>query len=432
MDELAKINALAKKEYVNQKPGLQRIRKVLVKVFNPQNSYPVVHIAGTNGKGSTATIVHSILVAAGYKVGLYTSPHFIDCRERIRINDKLISKPALQKYLAIIFAIPETAELTYFEILTVLAFKYFADNQVDIVVCEVGLGGRLDATNVVMNKLVSVITSIDYDHKEFLGNTLLAIAKEKAGIIKRGVPTVINSGHRSLDTEFSKICLAKKAPVYFLNKHFAGIYINTDWQNNQQVFTYQGIASNYKNLVLGLLGQHQVHNASLALACIEIIKKTFHIAEQAIVNGLQNAYWPGRFEVLQRSVAGMLRTIILDGAHNEAGIKVFKETFQASIYAKQQNVFIMSILKDKNYQQMCADLSVIAHKVIIFNVHPLRGLPNEALAEEWAKYLPDNKINVINKFSEFTKVITNSEKVICVTGSLYAISEAIKYVKSHS
>jgi dihydrofolate synthase / folylpolyglutamate synthase len=458
------LNALAKKEYGGQNLGLSRIKKFLNHLKNPQDRYPVIHVAGTNGKGSTANMIQSILIAQGLKVALYTSPHFIDCNERIRINNQLIIKKDLERLLEFIFTKPAAKKLTYFEILTAVAFQYFAEKKIDVLVAEVGLGGRLDATNVVKNKIVSVITSIDFDHMEILGNDLIKIAKEKAGIIKKGVPTIIYTGHKKTDSTIKNICQEKKSPAFFLNHDFNTKYKKTDWLKQKQIFSYYGINSNYLNLELNFFGQHQIRNASLALACIELLKDRYEINVKAIKQGLKNVYWPGRFEIISQKIGNRKRTIILDGAHNIGGIKVFKNTLLNSPFGKNKIVLVLNILREKNYVAMCKELKSLAKKVIILKIPSPRALATEILVKEWQKYLPPEKIITIDNFKDLYRncrgtlrvpdlgicehnskarnsvrdqnakniILEKSDTVIAVIGSLYAVALAKKYFKNIS
>lgn len=492
----AQLNSLASKEYTGAKLGLTRVRQALRELGNPHDRFPTIHIAGTNGKGSTAALLYNVLMAAGFRVGFYTSPHFLDYRERIRINEQLIPQRQLKQVLAATFSTSVGGELTYFEVLTVAAFKYFADAKIDVLVCEVGLGGRLDATNIIKKPLVSIITSIDYDHTEFLGNSLAAIAHEKAGIIKRGVPVVVNTGHRAADEVIKERCAKLKVRPYFLGKDFgcrkAGVAI--DWKRKEQRFSYFGIKNNCVDVRLQLLGAHQVRNASLALAALELIgdklelilselcnefcsrrsrpavlaartktrggNVTVHhlgINEQTIRRGLQQARWAGRLDIRENIVlpqtqnsgkcsgkssgdrhhdksggdkaksALIKRTVILDGAHNAAGAKVLRTVLASSPYTKTKNgiVVIMSVLRDKNYRAICRQLQHIASKVIVFTAHSARALPGETLRGEWLKYLPENKVLLAPGLASSFHLLQKGDKVICVTGSLYGISEML-------
>jgi len=432
MNYIDYIETLSKKEYIGQKPGLNRIRKILKLLDNPQEKYPVIHITGTNGKGSTALMIYSILIEAGYKVGLYTSPHIVDFRERIRINDKLITLSEINKIMRTIFKYPITNELTYFELMTSLAFKYFESEKVDFVVSEVGLGGKYDATNIVNRPVVSIITSIDYDHIDYFGNKLESIAYEKSGIIKPKVPVIINTNYKKINDIIKNVCNKKKSSMYSLGKDFYYKYFKTDWERKRQLFSYFGLYTEYKNLWLSLLGRHQLDNASLALACIEILNKNYSIIikEKNIYDSLKTVYWQGRFEIFDYKKNNHKLTVILDGAHNPAGAKVLKRTILESPYIKKGITFVMSILKDKDYKNICKILSPIAKKIIIFKSDSPRALNQNILKKIWEKYLPYDKIFVVDNFNQFLQKLDTNDKVVCITGSLYGIGMAIKYLKS--
>lgn len=429
---IKKLNELASKEYSDLNLGLSRIKKILTEFNNPQNKYPVIHVAGTNGKGSTSCMINSILVESGYSVGLYTSPHFISCQERIRVNNELISEKDLEILLKEIFILKELKkiELTYFEVLTIVAFKYFAEKNVNVVVLEVGLGGRLDATNVVKNTIACVITSIDIDHTEFLGKKLVDIAKEKGGIIKNNADVIVNTGHKQTDSVIKKICKDKSSKALFFGKDFSVTYQGCNWKKREESFSYNGIFNNYVNLSTKCLGEHQARNASLALACMESIVQRgekrkewqFNIGKQDVYKGLKSAYWPGRMEILKCKFGGVMRTIILDGAHNEAGSKVLAKSLSSSPYAADGIVFVISVMRDKNYKAMCRNLSQLAKKVIILKLDAQRELEQDVLAREWGKHLPDDKISIAQTFEEIPYLLQNNENIICITGSLYALA----------
>jgi dihydrofolate synthase / folylpolyglutamate synthase len=437
MNYIKQLDILAKKGYSrhqSHKPSLARIRKMLRALGNPELSFPVIHVAGTNGKGSTAAMLHSILVAAGYRVGLYTSPHFIDCRERIRINHELISASDFERALAAVFNQLMVGELTYFEILTAAAFVYFAKKKVDFVVCEVGLGGRFDATNAAKNKLLSVITSIDIDHAEILGKEIKTIAAEKAGIIQSKVPTVIYTGHKAADVIIAAKAKVARSPIYFLGRDFSAKDEKIDWRKRMQFFSYNGINAEYKNIAFNLLGKHQVRNASLALAAIEILRDKYDISDHAIFRGFKAVTWSGRFEIFdvaikQRcGVQSRQIQVILDGAHNVAGAKALADLLLTSPYAKHLTL-VMSMLSDKDYRKTCRVLSEVAKEVVIFKANSSRALDPEILKREWSKYLSSKKIFVIDRFPQLFSLLRRNFNALCITGSLYAIADAIAYFK---
>lgn len=411
----------------------QNLYPILRLLGDPQNQYPVIHIAGTNGKGSTAAMLHSILQTAGFKSGLYTSPHLVSFNERIRINEEYISDSDLKICFSKVDAAIKDAgylELDYFGRITLAAFYYFALKKIDVLVCEVGLGGRLDATNVVENKLVSIITSIDLDHTDILGKDLENIAFEKAGIFKDKVPVIANTIYLNAKRVLERQSIALSCPVFFYGEAFFAKSIAVDWQAGTQTFSYCDIAGDCQNITLSMLGEHQIVNASLALAAIGIISskicnKKYIINQDVIFKGLQKAYWPGRFDI--RNIRHNNRNIkfIIDGAHNVAGIKILTKTLRASPYAKNGLVFVINILEDKDYMEICKNLSGLAKKVVILKIANPRALQPQILRNECQKYLPAELIYIANNFTEIFNFLDPEENIVCVTGSLYLVADIL-------
>jgi len=319
--------------------GLKRITYLLAKLGNPQQKFQSIHIAGTNGKGSTAAMIASILKEAGCKVGLYTSPHIFDYTERIKINGKDISKKELTVALDRVKKASRgmKSKPTIFEVLTAAAFLHFAKKKIDIAIVEVGLGGRLDATNVI-TPLVNVITNIDYEHTEILGKTLTKIAGEKAATIKPGIPVVTAE--------------KKKEPLNVLKE--------VAKQNNSLLLQ---ITDYRLPITLNLLGVYQRLNAACAIAAIRMIQ--IKVTRAQIRRGLKKAQWPGRFQVVSRKPL-----IILDGAHNPAGARVLRETIH-KLYPKKKFTVIFGCQKTKDYQVMLRELKPISSKLILTkSLHP--------------------------------------------------------------
>lgn len=433
MNYLKYLYDLSRKEYTGQKPGLGRIRKLLDFLGNPQDSCPVIHVAGTNGKGSAAAIIHSVLVEAGYRAGLYTSPHLVDFRERIRAGRQLIPLCFVEDTLKSIYKKRKNLldSSSYFEVMTAVAFKYFAAKKVDFAVCEVGLGGRFDATNIVTNVQVSVITSIDFDHTEFFGSSLRSIAREKMGIIKKNVPLVMYSGHRETDRLIFKEAVRKNSRVYLLGRDFKCAFMEIDWKKNKMQFSYRGIFNVYPDVSLGLIGKYQLNNAGLALAATELLGKNFEIPEKALLEGAKKVSWPGRFEIVDYCYKRRKLSVILDGAHNPAGISVLIDTLGISPFRDEKGkvVFAVSILKEKNYRLMCRMLSGIAGKVIIFRANTGRALEPRILADEFRKYLPAADLIMADNLEKVFQYAGENARPFCITGSLYALGDAMRYLK---
>ena len=289
---------------------LDRMSQALALFNHPENQFPSLHIAGTNGKGSTAALLHNILQQAGYRTALYTSPHLESFTERIRVGQEEIAQAEVVSLADEIWQRTTEANvpLTFFEFITVMAFIYFARNRVDVAVIEVGLGGRLDATNVV-TPLVSVITTISKDHEAYLGPDELSIAREKGGIIKPRIPVVCGKMSEPVVKLLREIAQAVESPAYFLGTAFSFLL------KNERLFDYIGIKQNLSHLAVALRGRHQLANASLALAALELASEHFPVPEDVLRRGLETVRWPGRLEVMSERPL-----VILDGAHNPEGV----------------------------------------------------------------------------------------------------------------
>lgn len=345
--------------------GLERITYLLEKLDNPHRKFKSLHIAGTNGKGSTAAMTASILKEAGHKIGLYTSPHLFDYRERIKINGRNISSREFAEGLKIIKTIAKKPirlggsgfrAPTVFEALTAVAFWYFAKEKVDYAVVEVGLGGRLDATNV-LTPLVSVITNIDYEHTEVLGKTLAKIAQEKAAIIKPAVPVVTAEGKKEPLGVIEKTCREKGCRLMCVEPE-TELLGSIKYRKPRSASTLLGTMSRSNGLFAGfqLQGPHQKLNASCALSAI--LLANIKVSKKEIKEGLRKVKWPGRFQIVSKKPL-----IIVDGAHNPAGIRVLRVTIE-EMFAEKFTV-IFGCQKTKDYKKMLQTLRPIAKKIII-------------------------------------------------------------------
>lgn len=361
-------------EYINtprwrsSRLGLDRTRELLAGIGNPQDSLRVVHVAGTNGKGSTCAFLASVLQAAGYKVGLFTSPYIIEFADRIRVDGQNISPEDL---LDVTLAVRDAAEAmedhpTEFELMTAVAFLHFARSGCDICVVEVGLGGRLDSTNILQAPEVCVITPIAFDHTELLGDTLSAIASEKAGIIKPGVPVVSALQEPEAMGVIAAKAVEQQAPFTRVD--------NDALQGTPAVFTY----GEWHGLRLGLLGSYQTQNAATALEAIKVLReKGWVIPDEAVRSGLESVTWPGRFELL-----GEDPVFIVDGGHNPQGIQVLVESLQQR-YEGRPVLFIFGVLADKDYPAMVRQLVAYSCTRAIICIEPPnpRALKSEDLAQ---------------------------------------------------
>lgn len=406
------------------KLGLDSITDLLRRMGEPHLQFTSIHVAGTNGKGSTAAMLDSIFRHAGYKTGLFTSPHLLDLRERIKVNGTPIKWEMLQFYIKQIKNDINILECTYFETLTAIAFKYFAEMSVDIAIVEVGLGGRLDATNVLKPQL-SIITEIDLDHREHLGSTKSKIAKEKGGIIKTNVPCLSFQKHKNIRTILTEIARDKNSKFYNLYD-FCAIYpkkLTEAYSKFDLVFPKQ----RFLNLELGLIGEHQLKNAALATAATLIQHQNFEVQEEDIYQGLKNVFWPGRLSKLQDKPQ-----IVVDVAHNPAAIRKLVYSLK-TLFNFDRILFILGILEDKDYKSMIKIILSIANLMILVTPPSPRALSRQILAKEIRKY-SDNYLIIpsINKGFEKALTLSNENDLICVTGSHYTVGEFLKYYKKEN
>jgi dihydrofolate synthase/folylpolyglutamate synthase len=403
-----------------EKFNLERMRALMQRIGNPHQKYPVIHVAGTKGKGSTAAMIAGGLQAAGYRVGFYTSPHLIDFTERIQVNRQPISKESLVEIIEELKPhIAEIPELTTFELTTAVGFVYFAQQHIDIAVVEVGLGGRLDATNIV-TPLVSVITSISYDHTAVLGKTLAAIAGEKGGIIKPGRPLVIAPQADEARQVLTDLAMERNAPVLQVGKDI--IYSTGSHSLTSQFFS---VAVNEKpeshlDLEIPLLGQHQVENAATAYGAILAARKEgLAIPDEAIQRGFSSVNWMGRFELLQKEPP-----VILDSAHNQDSAKRLVETLK-TYFPGRRVVLVFGVSEDKDVEGMFAELLPITDLLIATqSIHP-RALEAGKLVE---MALPYGKSAIavlpLEEAIRYALENVNSDGLILVTGSLFVVAAA--------
>jgi dihydrofolate synthase/folylpolyglutamate synthase len=385
--------------------GLENTRKLAALAGNPQTQLRFIHVAGTNGKGSTCAMLESIYRAAGLRVGLFTSPHLVSFRERIQVNRQLIPETELVRLVEeiqpLLKQFPADNHLTLFEVVTVMALKFFAEQKCDLVIWETGLGGRLDATNIV-TPLASVITNIAFDHQQWLGDTLEKIAAEKAGIIKPGIPVVTAADEPSALAVIEKIAREKNAPLKIANR-LTG------------------------TLAPPLFGDHQKLNAVLALATVKVLQKQIPVSEEKIREGLQNVNWPGRLQLIEKPDG---QKFLLDGAHNIASVKVLREALEKIFPAKEQ-ALILGVLQDKDWRQICEILSPLAGKIFVVPVASERSANPKELAEICRTANPAAEIFVCDSLkAAFEKSGSRenspSQNFIVVTGSLYLVGEALE------
>ena len=398
------------------KPGLERITALCTALGDPQKKLRFIHVAGTNGKGSTSAMLASILQSAGYRTGLYTSPYIRTFCERIRVDGENIPEDALATLTERIRPIADAMEdkPTEFELITALAFAYFAECRCDVVVLEVGLGGRLDSTNVIENTALSIITGIDFDHTALLGNTIEEIAREKAGIIKAGRPVLFGGAEGVARNTVMGVASEKNAPFYTVDR---SSYKEHEATLAGTVFDYL----HYSNLRLPLLGAYQPYNATLVLTAIELLNQDgFGIGENAVRQGLANVRWPARFELLSLDPI-----VIYDGGHNPEGVRAAVASIKT--YFGSQRVNILSgVMADKDKGEMIQTLKEVAARA--FTVTP--NNPRALAAQDYAAQLASFGIPATAYKSVLAGVraaIESSKKegipLVCL-GSLYLYEEA--------
>lgn len=404
--------------------GLDNIRELLERLGNPQDQLRVVHIAGTNGKGSTLAFLAGIFRESGYRAGRYVSPASFSYEERFRINEENISKKDLCFYMEKIKNVAEEmvkdglSHLTMFEIETALSFLYFLDKKVDVVLLETGMGGRLDATNVVKKPIATVIASIGMDHMQFLGDTLEKIASEKAGIIKEGCPVISYDNTKEVNEVIKNKAKQMHAKVTFVNS--AGIRVLQESLNGES-FSYRSSDGRwYEKIEIPLLGRHQINNAALALETLNVIKNYYCISDFQTEDGMRKTIWRGRIEILEREPM-----VICDGAHNPDGAKSLLSFLQNN-FTNQRLIYIMGVLSDKDYEQMVQILAPAADKIYTVAPDNPRALSSRELCNCISKY--HQNVEERQRLAEcLSEVRQKAEKddVIIICGTLSFQNELI-------
>lgn len=410
--------------------GLERTFRLLELLGSPQEKIKLIHIAGTNGKGSTTAMVTKILRGFGYKVGMYTSPYLEEFEERIQINGEKIKKDTLVNLLGHVKnAIDKVIEEGYehpteFEIITALMFLHFYNEKVDYGVIEVGLGGRLDSTNVIIPK-VSVITSISLDHMNILGDSLKDIAKEKAGIIKDGIPVILYPQEKEVEEVILKIAEEKNSKVYLVKKE-NGKLIDINYEELYQNLQIKSYKNTY-SINLPLLGEHQILNLGVALNTIEILCELENISIDINImeKSLQDVKWIGRLEVL-----GKKPTILIDGAHNIDAIRALRKNVEK--YFKYNKIYLLlGILADKQVQEMIEEITPIAEKVYALTPHSERAELSEDLKNEIEKC--NSNVVALENYEEALLLAikeADEEDLVLISGSLYMIGDMRKIITS--
>jgi dihydrofolate synthase/folylpolyglutamate synthase len=388
--------------------GLENTFKLAELAGDPQSRLRFIHVAGTNGKGSTCAMLESIYRSSGLRVGLFTSPHLVSFGERIQVNRELMPdrevvrqvdqiRPLLQHFT-------EAEHPTFFEVITVMALRYFAEQQCDLVIWETGLGGRLDATNIV-TPLASIITNIQFDHQKWLGETLASIAAEKAGIIKPGVPVITGTESKEALKGIESTARERQAPLTLVG-------------------AAQAHRPPFDSIELPLLGQHQRMNAAVALAATRVLAPELPVSDEIRRLGLERVHWPGRLQLVTR---GAGRKVLLDGAHNIGGAEMLaaalREYFPAS-----KPAMVLGILRDKDWAAMCELLAPLAGRILLVPVQNERTAEPHGLAEACRRANPQAAVLEYSSLSAALDDAPNDPFVI-VAGSLYLIGEAMELLQ---
>lgn len=397
------------------RPGLRTISSLMRRLDHPHLRFPSVHIAGTNGKGSTAAMIASILQTGGYRIGLYTSPHLIDFSERIRINGIPIPDEKVEELIERGRRRCEGLSPTFFEFTTAMALLCFADEKVDLAVVEVGMGGRCDATNILRPE-VSVITNIDYDHRQYLGSTLAQIAREKAGIIKRGTPVVTGITRPSALRVVERISRERGSALYRLGREFS-VSVSSPAR-----FSYYGTTISLSGMRCPLPGIHQMSNAAYALATVELLhNRGFGVKREALRRGLASVCWEGRGEVISTRPL-----ILLDGAHNPAAAQALASYLkELRAVTPGKLLLIIGILKDKEIPGIFKALVPLADEVVLTQADHERAAPVSSLLG-WVKRYPVRvtiRTQVLDALI-YARSVASPSDILCVTGSFYVVGEA--------
>jgi dihydrofolate synthase/folylpolyglutamate synthase len=410
---------LYRRRQMGMKLDLETMERLDGLLKRPHTRFSCIHVAGTNGKGSTAAILESVLREAGYKTGLYTSPHLVDMRERMRIRGQKISASRMVDLVNQLLPHVEATRASFFETLTAMAFQYFAQENVEIAVVETGLGGRLDATNVI-TPILSIITEIGLEHTRILGNQLIKISTEKAGIFKTRVPGIIGATSPRVISHLCRLAESKQVPVVVARYESSASRIRLDRHGTR--FNAKIGSRAYPGLRTGLLGKHQVSNSLLALLAVEQLrKKGYTITEEALRNGLEKVRWPGRLDLLQRNP-----DILVDSAHNPLGIRTLVQALN-TLFPESRPVMVFGVLEDKNYRYMIKRIAPAAGRFIFTRPNSHRALDPRILGG-----LPSVKGKSVEIIPDIgaawsrALALSGKENMICAAGSIYFVGEVLR------
>lgn len=396
--------------------GLTSIEKLLQRMGDPHRRYHTIHVGGTNGKGSVCAMVAEMFQNAGYRVGVYTSPHLVDFEERIRVDGASITAEEREDLGRDIMRHMPT-DITFFECATALAFYAFARREVDIAVVEVGMGGRLDATNVV-RPIVSIITTIAREHQIYLGRTIREITAEKGGIIKVGGVCVTGVRNMTARERLQDICFERHARLLLCGRDF---HVR---RRRDGRLSYRGLSLSLSNVTLNLPGAHQARNAALALAAAEVCREHgLPIDETSFRHGLERVTWPGRCEVIDRRPL-----VILDGAHNPSGMSAFCRTLRTD-FSVTRCVALFGVLDDKDYGAMLKILATVSRRIVLTTPPGVRAVHAQEITHIAARYCRD-VIAMDDPIAAFRQLRSQlaADDCLCVTGSLYLVGEIKKFL----
>ena len=401
--------------------GLENISRLLQVLGDPHHDLQVIHVGGTNGKGSVCAMMASVLQEEGYRIGLYTSPHLITFTERIQINGTEISWDDVVRLTDLLRSKVEEEDIprrfTFFDFTTALAIYYFAYQKVDVSILEVGLGGRLDSTNVV-RPLITVITNVERDHYQILGERIEDIAREKAGIVKQGIPLISGASQPEVINILEALCSKHEAPMRLKGRDFRGEQITG------RTLDFHGCRWYLKGIQLGIGGSFQIENAAVALGALEALEERgYGVEKESIYRGLATVRWPGRLELVQKSPQ-----ILLDGAHNHAAARSLRKVLQED-FDYRHLYMIVGIMEDKEVSAILSELAPLANTLIASSPHNPRAMSAQQIAEIAQNYC--NEVKVIADIWEgvdYVKKVAQKDDCVVVTGSLFTVGEARNYL----
>jgi len=417
---------LNRRGFFHIRPGLTRIERILAFLQHPEQRFSTVHIAGTNGKGSVGATLANILRHAGYRTGVYTSPHLIRVNERIQVGINPISDRDLCHWGEVVLHAERSTRtsLTYFEFVTVVAFLYFADARIEVGVIECGMGGLWDATNVLPRPLLSIITSIGLDHTNWLGKTETAIATQKAGIIKDG--THVISGVRGVGKQvIQRYSLKNNAELSQIDTDFKGVLVSEDWSSPTQYWSYIRKGHAPVARTMALMGKHQIDNAAVVKSAVDTLRKLgWGISAQAEIAGFRSVSWPGR---LQRFKKAGHPIVLIDGAHNPPAIQILTEILRSNYFKNKKMSFIFTAFKDKDVQAMSQMLQDLPASFFLCSMGGERGMGIDELAMYFKNASPALCETPIQAFQEAIRQ-TRKNGIIVVAGSLMLVGNILEHL----